>query len=312
MRTLLSAISPGTELLVYRGQFPAGIPLDNSIPSLEGAFAYPFRYGYSCVGRVETVGEQVDPAWMGRLVFSFQPHCSHFVVGTNVLIPVPEGITAEQAVLLPNMETALNLVMDGAPLIGEKVVVFGQGIVGLLTTALLARFPLSVLLGLDLYPLRRQASLDAGAAACLDPQDANVSEQVHTLLSGDADLVFELSGAPSALNQAISITAYSGKIVIGSWYGRKHVDLDLGGRFHRSRIRLVSSQVSSIAPDLTGRWTKERRFGVAWEMLAQVDPRGWITHRIPIEDASQAYRLLDGQTAETIQVVLTYEHLGRE
>lgn len=311
VRTVLSAISSGTELLMYRGQFPTGMPLDDSLPSLEGELTYPFRYGYSCVGSVEAVGDGVDPAWIGRLVFSFQPHCSHFVVGTNALIPVPEGVAAEQAVFLPNMETALNLVMDGAPLIGENVVVFGQGIVGLLATALLARFPLAGLVGLDLYPVRRRASLEAGASACLDPQDADVFEQVQTLLPGDADLVFELSGAPSALDQAIAITAYSGRIVIGSWYGRKRADLDLGGRFHRSRIRLVSSQVSSIAPDLTGRWTKARRFGVAWDMLAQVNPEGWVTQRIPIENASQAYRLLDEQTAETIQVILTYEHYGR-
>jgi len=308
VRTLLSAISPGTELLVYKGQFPAGLPLDESIPSLKGTFVYPFRYGYSCVGRVEAVGEGVDPSWMNRLVFSFQPHSSHFMVSTDELIPVPAGVEAEQAVLLPNMETALNLVMDGAPMIGEKVVVFGQGIVGLLTTSLLARFPLSCLLGLDLYPLRRRASLHAGAVACLDPLDDDVLAQVQALLLGDADLVFELSGAPSALDQAIAITAYSGRIVVGSWYGQKRAYLDLGGRFHRNRMHLVSSQVSSIAPELTGRWTKARRFAVAWEMLAQVDTGGWITQRIPVEDASQAYGLLDERTVETIQVVLTYEN----
>jgi len=53
---------------------------------------------------------------------------------------------------------------------------------------------------------------------------------------------------------------YSGRVVIGSWYGSKPVQLDLGGAFHRSRIRLISSQVSSLAPELSGRWDKSRRF----------------------------------------------------
>ena len=80
------------------------------------------------------------------------------------------------------------------------------------------------------------------------------------MLGHEADLCFELSGAPSALNTAISLTGFDGRIMIGSWYGQKQSGLDLGGRFHRSRIRLISSQVSTIAPELTGRWDKDRRF----------------------------------------------------
>jgi threonine dehydrogenase-like Zn-dependent dehydrogenase len=80
----------------------------------------------------------------------------------------------------------------------------------------------------------------------------------------------------------------------------------LGGRFHRSRIRLISSQVSSLSPDLTGRWSKARRFSVAWEMLRRVQPARWITHRFALQDAAQAYELLDQHPELAIQVVFTY------
>jgi threonine dehydrogenase-like Zn-dependent dehydrogenase len=105
---------------------------------------------------------------------------------------------------------------------------------------------------------------------------------------------------------AVELTAFSGRIIVGSWYGRRRAALDLGGRFHRSRIRLQSSQVSTIAPELSGRWDKDRRFGVAWEATRRIRPSCWITHSFPVERAAEAYRLLDSEPASAIQVVLEY------
>jgi 2-desacetyl-2-hydroxyethyl bacteriochlorophyllide A dehydrogenase len=307
VHTLISAISPGTELLIYRGQFPIDLPVDESLPALSGDFHYPLRYGYSAVGRVAALGSEVDAAWENRNVFAFQPHSSYFLASPNELLTLQEGLLAEDAVFLPNMETAVNFVMDGNPRIGESAAVFGQGIVGLLTTALLARFPLADLLTLDHYPLRRRASLELGANASLDPAGPQTPKQMLALLPDGADLTFELTGSPEALDQAIASTGFAGRVVIGSWYGQKRASLDLGGRFHRSRIHLISSQVSSISPELTGRWDKARRFALAWDMLRQVRPSRWITHRFSLAQASQAYRLLDQDPREAIQIVFRYE-----
>jgi len=306
VQTLVSAISPGTELLVYRGQFPEQLPVDDSIVSLAQEFRYPLRYGYSCVGRVVALGAQAERHWEGRLVFAFQPHTSHFLAEPQELMPVPTGIEPENAIFLPNMETTVNFCMDGVPLIGERVAVFGQGIVGLLTVMLLAQFPLDSLVTLDRYPLRRKASLQAGAHASLDADARDTLEQLRDLQPGGADLVYELSGSPLALDQAIAAAAFSGRVVVGSWYGKKRAELDLGGRFHRNRIRLISSQVSTISPELSGRWDKKRRFEVAWEMIRRLQPRRYITHHMEVNDAPAAYRLLDQRPEETIQVVLEY------
>ncbi len=119
-------------------------------------------------------------------------------------------------------------------------------------------------------------------------------------------MVFELSGSPQALDQAIGVTAFSGRIVVGSWYGRKRASLDLGGRFHRARIELISSQVSSLAPRLSGRWTKARRLQVAWDALREVRPSRFITQRFPLKQAPQVYRLLDQNPEQTLQIVFTY------
>jgi 2-desacetyl-2-hydroxyethyl bacteriochlorophyllide A dehydrogenase len=306
VQTLFSAISPGTESLIYRGEFPEGMQADENIPSLSAKFSYPFKYGYSVIGQVVAVGKEVDSRWKGRLVFAFQPHESHFIADPETLILVPEDISPEDSVFLPNMETAVNFLMDGSPLIGEYVAVFGQGIVGLFTTNLLAQFPLAKLVTLDRYLLRRQASHELGAHVCLDPGDEDLEEQMKEHLPNGADLAYEISGSPSALDQALVTTGFAGRVVIGSWYGSKRASLDLGWHFHRSRIRLICSQVTSIAPGFSGRWTKGRRFDVAWEMIRRLKPSRFITHRFPIQQAAEAYQLLDKNPEKTIQILLTY------
>lgn len=304
VETVCSAVSPGTEMLVYRGQFPEG--LSDAHDALSSALGYPMAYGYACVGRVVKISKEMRHRWLGRLVFAFQPHTSHFIATPDELLPLPEGMPPETACFLPNMETAVNLVQDAAPILGERALVFGQGIVGLLTAALLVEFPLASLVTCDCYPLRREASLALGVSAALDPNAADFRARARKLLSSGADLSIELSGAPAALDDAIALTGFDGRVVIGSWYGEKKATLDLGGAFHRSRIKLISSQVSTIAPGLSGRWNKARRFEVVWEALGRIQPQKWITHRFPLERAKETYYLLDESPEGTIQVIFEY------
>jgi threonine dehydrogenase-like Zn-dependent dehydrogenase len=311
VKTLISAISPGTELLIYRGQAPQDMARDDTIAALAGDFSFPLKYGYAVVGKVVSLGPGVDPDWQGRLVFAFHPHESHFLATPDELQMLPLYLAPEDAVFFPNMETAVTFLLDGQPLMGEQVAIFGQGIVGLLLTALLARWPLSSLVTLDLYPKRRLLSEDLGAHLSLDPGAPDAQERLLGYLQGagpfpGADLTYEISGNPEALDQAIAVTGFSGRVVIGSWYGRKRSDLNLGGRFHRSRVRLIGSQVSSIPPELSGRWNKSRRYHITWQMLAEIKPARFITHRFPSAQAAQAYELIDQNPGEAIQVILEY------
>ena len=306
VETICSAISAGTEMLVYQGRFPRDLETDPVISSLRGGFRYPLAYGYACVGVVREMGHEVDSLWRNRLVFAFQPHTSHFLATPDSLFALPPSLSSETACFLPNMETAVNLVQDGAPLLGERVLVLGQGVIGLLTASLLNEFPLDVLVTADCYALRCDSS-PVTRHMSLDPYASEFRQEARTRLKQGADLTFELSGNPSALNDAIALTAFSGRIVIGSWYGEKQVEVNLGGTFHRSRIKLISSQVSTIAPDLEGRWDKRRRFETAWNALVRIQPEKWITHRFAIDEAAHAYRLLDEHPQETIQVILDYK-----
>ena len=88
-----SGISSGTELLAYRGEVDPDLPLDETLGALAGTFAYPFRYGYSAVGRVL---QPAGPFQEGQRVFAFHPHQDRFVadgpphVGKITLLIVTE------------------------------------------------------------------------------------------------------------------------------------------------------------------------------------------------------------------------------
>ena len=153
VETICSAISAGTEMLVYRNQFPH---LKETYDSISSDLKYPLTYGYACVGKVQEIGNAVKEEWKDRLVFSFQPHTSHFIAKIENLLPIPASLSPETACFLPNMETAVNLIQDGAPILGERVLVLGQGVVGLLTASLLSEFPLERLVVVDNFELRRK------------------------------------------------------------------------------------------------------------------------------------------------------------
>jgi 2-desacetyl-2-hydroxyethyl bacteriochlorophyllide A dehydrogenase len=308
VRTVLSAISAGTELLLYRGEAPGDLPADATISALDGKLSYPLKYGYSAVGEVISIGEGVGAEWRGRRVFALNPHESAFNAKIENLQSLPDEVEVERATFLANAETAVNLVLDGSPRLGERVVVLGQGVVGLFLTAGLARHPLESLISFDNYPGRRDFSLKFGAQQSFDSTKPESKEAAMALLGPrGADLVYELSGQPEALDLAMNLVGEEGRIVVGSWYGSKRAPIDLGGHFHRGRIKLISSQVSHIAPALTGRWDLGRRFEQAWKWLAEIKPIQLVTHRFAIADAAKAYAQLNEKPAETLGILLTYE-----
>jgi 2-desacetyl-2-hydroxyethyl bacteriochlorophyllide A dehydrogenase len=311
VRTKLSAISPGTEMLVYRGQIPDEMAMDASIPTLTRPFQYPVKYGYTCSGEVIKIGPGVSESWLGQRVFSFNPHENLFTTVPSNLIRIPDFISDEDSIFLPNMETAVNFLHDSKPLIGEVAFVIGTGIVGLLTTSLLARTPLKALMSIDRFPKRRAEAIKAGAMQVFDPAQENAAVEMIKAcksmhIQDKADLVIECSGNPEGLNLAIQLAGFSGRVIIGSWYGTKTATLDLGGDFHRSRIQLKSSQVSTIDPSLCGRWNKSRRFDLAWQMIDLIKPSRWITHQFDICDFEKAFQLLDKHPEEAIQVVFNH------
>lgn len=237
VQTKFSAISAGTEMLFYGDNFPEGIPKDISLKSLSGKIEYPIHYGYALVGKVIAIGENTDASLLNKSVFLFHPHQSHIVVPQTELHLIPAEIDEKNALFLPNMETAVGCVMDARPLLGEKAVVFGQGMVGLLTTSILSKYPLGELIAVEPLEKRRHFAQKLGATIILDPLSEDFAGGINQYLKSNradseqydgADLIFEMSGNPEVLNSAISIAGYHSRIIVGSWYGQKTASLILG------------------------------------------------------------------------------------
>jgi 2-desacetyl-2-hydroxyethyl bacteriochlorophyllide A dehydrogenase len=300
----VSAISHGTEMLVFRGQVPDGLDLD--LPTLRGSFAFPIKYGYASVGRVVERGSNVRDLVEGQAVFVHHPHQASYVVPAAMPVELPDLLDPTLGVFLANVETATNVVLDAAPRLGERVVIFGQGVVGLLVTQLVRRTGVSQIIVVDPLARRRELACSMGADVAVEASDASAG-LIRDLTDGvGADLAIEASGNPAALDQAIDSLAFGGTVVVCSWYGTKPVPLRLGGAFHRRRLRIVSSQVSSIDAALQPRWTPRRRVALARDLLPGLELASLVSHRFAVEDAAQAYALVNDHPDQTIQVVLTY------
>ncbi len=284
-------------MLAYRGQLPPELALDASLAGMDAPAVYPLRYGYATAGKVVACGAGVSDEWRDARVFAFQPHGSHFLADPATLVRLPDHVTMEDAVFLANMETAVSFMMDGQPMIGERVLVIGLGVVGLLLASLLRRQQDLTIDAIDLNTTRCAKGRALGL---------NTVSSDPTALADDYDLVYELSGNPEGLNLAVAQTRETGRIVIGSWYGTKSAALDLGGRFHRAKLRLYASQVSTIDPAHAGRWTKKRRLDVAIALLASLRPSRYITHQFSLKEAAAAYAMLDQQPGETLQVIFAH------
>ena len=320
--SVCSLISSGTELKIFKGLFDddGDAALDVNIQGMQQErMAYPLSYGYSLVGRVVECGSGVTDrdSLVGKLVFAFAPHSTQVIVDREAMQLVPEGIDPYDAIFLPSVETALSIVHDAHVRLGEKVAVFGQGLIGLLVTALLSRqsggaggflrppttMADSLLTATDTIPNRMAASAALGASQVLLP--SNVKD------AGPFDVAIEASGNPRALQAAIDHTNNNGRVVIASWYGdgsnASPVQLKLGIDFHRSHKTIITSQVSQIPPQLTGTWTKQRRFSLAWELVRQLQPsRILLTRTASLSDAQEVYQALE--RGQEIAVAFDYQN----
>src|SRR5262245_929078 len=196
VRSLVSGISAGSELLVYRGSAPR--ELEPDLPTVRGDFGFPIKFAYASVGRVIEVGSRVSHLMLDDLVFVHHPHQTEFVVPADVPLRLPEGLPADVGVFAANLETAVTVVLDAHPRLGEAVRVAGQGVVGLLVTMLLRRAGAKPIVTADLHELRRAASAAAGADHALDA-NALADAVLEVTDRRGVDVAIEVSGNPAAL-----------------------------------------------------------------------------------------------------------------
>jgi 2-desacetyl-2-hydroxyethyl bacteriochlorophyllide A dehydrogenase len=252
VRTLRSGISRGSETLVFEGRVPPDQYDLMRAPFQEGDFPGPVKYGYLNVGEVE----QGPAELCGRTVFCLYPHQTAYVAPACAVTVVPEGVPPARAVLTGTVETAVNVLCDAAPLVGDRVAVIGAGMVGCCVARLLGQFPAVQVVLVDVDPRRAEVAATLGVDFAL-PDDA----------AGGCDLIVHASATSAGLQRSLDLLAPEGTVIDASWYGEDEVRLSLGGAFHSRRLAIRSSQVGTISPARRGRRTHSDRLVLALELL---------------------------------------------
>ncbi len=281
VRTVRSAISRGTESLVFSGRVPESQREVMRAPFQKGRFPGPVKYGYLNVGVVE-VG---PPDLVGRTVFCLHPHQTAYVVPAAAVTVVPADVPAGRAVLAGLVETAVNALWDAGPLLGDRVAVVGAGTLGCCVARLLARIPGVTVTLVDVDSAR------AGVAAALGVGFAQPDEAPDGL-----DLVVHASARSEGLQRSLELLAPEGTVVELSWYGDEETTLSLGGVFHSNRLTVRASQVGAVAAARRGRCTAADRLRLAVELLRDPCFDALLTGQTPFEELPEVLpRLVSGE-----------------
>ena len=291
VRMLYSGLSRGTERLVFEGRVPASEYQRMRMPTQEGDFPFPVKYGYAAVGAVENG----PSALQGRTVFALHPHQDRFVMGEAAVVPVPDTVPPKRAVLAANVETALNVLWDGEAKAGQKIAIIGGGIVGLLVAALAVKPTGAKVTLIDKDPARAALAGKMGAAFALPAAAPRGFE-----------LVIHTSASDAGLALALDIAGFEANVVEASWYGDKRVSVPLGAAFHSQRLRLISSQVGTVAPSHRALFTQRQRMEGALRLLSDARFDALLGEEIAFEELPQHLARLLAPDAKGVGALVRY------
>lgn len=315
LRTLYSGISAGTELTAYRGSNPyLHKQWDASrklfIPAEQPSLTYPVSgWGYEEVGEVIELGSEVRDVSDGDIIFGTWGHRTHHIVTEEYARErlQAKSLDAIFGIFSQIGSIAMNGVHDARIRIGETVAVFGMGTLGQIVGQLIRKSGAKVI-GVDQIEKRLEIARQSGAAdLVLNAREGEVAERIRAMTENrGADVAIEVTGSTIALNQAVRSVAYSAKVIALGFFQGEASRLFLGEEFHHNRVNIVGSQIFGTDPELTYRWNRFRLVQTFMRLQADgvVDLKPIISHVIPFDEAGEAFRILDQEPENALQVVL--------
>lgn len=314
--TWYSGISAGTELTAYRGTNPYLTSTWDAerrmfVPG-EPSFGYPVSgWGYSEVGQVVEVADDVTSVTVGDVVHGIWGHRSEAVVAAAQVAGrlVPDGADPVLGTFARVGAIGLNAVLAADVRLGEQVAVFGQGVIGLLATRLAALSGGSVI-AVDTLATRLAMATTFGAAHAVDAlRPGGAGEMIRELTGGGADSAIELSGTDRALHEAIRAVVPEGLVAASGFYQGGAANLRLGEEFHHNRVRVVASQISGVPVSLGGRWDQARLVRTVMRLIfaGDVDAAALVSDVVPVADVATVFERLDAGDPEILQAVLQFE-----
>lgn len=291
LKTVASGLSRGTERTVAQGMVPRSEWDRMALPTQEGSFALPIKYGYACVARIV----QGPPDILNRLVFTMHPHQNLFRAHRDAVHVLPVDLPIRRATLAANMETALNAIWDAQVPNGAPVAVIGGGLIGCLVAYLANRIGKSDVTLIDKIGERAKTA-----------SELRVSFATATNRLSPCHTVFHTSGSEQGLKDAIHALDFEGQVVEMSWYGDREISVPLGGTFHAQRLSIRCSQVGHVAPSRRASTTYADRMRTAIGLLDDPALDVLLTHDIAFENAERDLPLRLAADADGIATTISY------
>jgi threonine dehydrogenase-like Zn-dependent dehydrogenase len=315
VRSLYAAAKHGTELSLYTGSAAARGSYDNiwkAFRSERTGSSFPVRLGNTVVGEVIEVGSAVSRLGVGDQVFAYAPFCDE-LVWPDTVRKLPPGVPWQAAACLDPADFAIGAIRDGKVRLGDAVVVFSLGAIGLMAiqaARLAGAYPV---IGVDPLATRRQIALELGVDHVLDAGAVDVGLAVKELTGGrGADVCIEYSGKASALQAALRGVAYLGTIVAGAWPSPYPAGLDFGAEAHMNRPTIVFSRACSEPNPDYPNWSEERLFEVAWRLLASgaIQSVPVVSPIVDFDDLLDAYPRIATQPQDYLKLGVRFPAAG--
>jgi 2-desacetyl-2-hydroxyethyl bacteriochlorophyllide A dehydrogenase len=303
IRTHWSGVSVGTEFALIRNKISWG--------------PYPLCTGYMGSGIVEAIGSAIDNFAAGDKVYFRRndsmtasnggkiscvsgAHCSHAVLRANTshgVDHVPEGVGMDAAAMFVMPAVGLHGVDMANPRMGQKVVVYGVGLIGLGVVAACVHRGCEVI-AIDVNAKALETAKAFGANFCLNSRECDVTAEVARIAPGGADVVFEATGIPACLDPAIALCRPFGTFVWQGNYGATPVSLHFLPP-HGKQLNMVFPCDDGHVPCRRAVLRNMASGALRWDMA--------ITHRIPCQDAPDLFaRLNRGEATDVIGAAIRW------
>jgi 2-desacetyl-2-hydroxyethyl bacteriochlorophyllide A dehydrogenase len=305
VETEATLISTGTELTALTGDFPKPSAWSDYIK-------YPFAPGYSNIGRIVEVGCEVKDFNVGDIVATTSPHATHAIVMANQAVKVPENVNVESACFHTLAAGIMNSVRLAKVSLGDAVVVVGLGLLGQLTVIFSRMAGAYPVIAVDIAEERLRISEASGATHIMRADDwSNIAENVRKITKGRmADKVFEVTGNPNVIPQAIALTKSLGWFVVLS-SPRGRTNMDFHDEVNRPSRIIIGTHFTSQPEHETpyNPWTRKRNTELFFDLLStgRLTIEHLITHRFSWRDAEKAYGMLLEDRARAMGVILKFK-----
>lgn len=303
-RSVCSLVSIGTEMICYERDVEPGSGWD-------GWIQYPFEPGYSSVGEVVDVGEDVGDLKPGQIVCSTAAHRAWFVDRADSVHPLVHGVEPRQAAWFCLNIIVQNGIREARPALGESAVVVGLGPLGQLAVRILGLTGLSRLIAVDPAADRCRLAEGRGPTDILNMRSDQAEKAISELTGGRGpELVFDITGHPAVFHSCFRMLGRRGRLgLIGDvpWPSKQTLTHDVVSK----SISIIGAHATS--PPLEGnsyyRWGKKEMVRFFFEMLAagRISLDGLITHRIRPEQAPEAYADIFADRSSYLGVLIDWQ-----